>query len=104
MGMRRALAVQGLGDLRLPDPDKDRRCGWADSLRGLSRDGSPAESKVFRSRAKPRHCPTGAVFGGLGNGAAVDQTDNVCASRRNACPLGARHTSGGILPGGGVPE
>ena len=98
------MAAQGLGDLRLPDPDKDRRRGVADGLRGLGRDGPSAESKVLRSRAKPRHCPTGAVFGGLGNGAAVDQTDNVCASRRNACPLGARHTSGGILPGGGVTE
>ena len=43
VGMRRALAVQGLGDLRLPDPDKDRRCGWADSLRGLGRDGPLCE-------------------------------------------------------------
>ena len=40
---RRALAVQGLGDLRLPDPDKDRRCAWADGLRGLGRDGPPCE-------------------------------------------------------------
>ena len=39
VGMRRALAVQGLGDLRLPDPDKDRRCGRADSLRRLGRNG-----------------------------------------------------------------
>ena len=39
VGMRRALAVQGLGDLRLPDPDKDRRRGWADSLRRLGRNG-----------------------------------------------------------------
>ena len=36
---RRALAAQGLGDLRLPDPDKDRWRGWADGLRGLGRDG-----------------------------------------------------------------
>ena len=43
VGMRRALAVKGLGDLRLPDPDKDRRCGWADSLRGLGRDGPLCE-------------------------------------------------------------
>ena len=43
VGMRRALAAQGLGDLRLPDPDKDRRCGWADSLRGLGRNGPPCE-------------------------------------------------------------
>ena len=37
------MAVQGLGDLRLPDPDKDRQSAWADGLRGLSRDGSPCE-------------------------------------------------------------
>jgi len=43
VGMRRALAAQGLGDLRLPDPDKDRRCGWADSLRGLGRNGPLCE-------------------------------------------------------------
>ena len=48
VGMRRALAVQGLGDLRLPDPDKDRQSAWADGLRGLSRDGSPAGTKVLR--------------------------------------------------------
>ena len=36
----RALAGQRLGDLRLPDADKDRQRGWADGLRGLSRDGS----------------------------------------------------------------
>ncbi len=34
-----ALTAQGLGDLRLPDPGKDRQCGWADGLRGLGRDG-----------------------------------------------------------------
>ncbi len=35
-----ALAVQGLGDLRLPDPDKDRQpVRWADGLRNLGRDG-----------------------------------------------------------------
>lgn len=44
------MAVQGLGDLRLPDPDKDRRCGKTDGLRGLSRDGSLAGTKVHRSR------------------------------------------------------
>ena len=38
-----ALAVQGLGDLRLPDPDKDRRRGKGDGLRGLGRDGPPCE-------------------------------------------------------------
>ena len=46
VGMRRALAVQGLGDLRLPDPDKDRCCGWADSLRGLGRNGPPCERRT----------------------------------------------------------
>ena len=46
VGMRRALAVQGLGNLRLPDPDKDRRCGWADSLRGLGRNGPPCERRT----------------------------------------------------------
>ena len=39
----RSLAVQGLGDLRLPDPDKDRQRGKADGLRGLGRDGPPCE-------------------------------------------------------------
>ncbi len=33
------MAAQGLGDLRLPDPDKDRRRAWADGLPGLGRDG-----------------------------------------------------------------
>ena len=55
VGMRRALAVQGLGDLWLPDPDKDRRCGWADSLRGLGRNGPPCE----------RRTDVGAVYDGL---------------------------------------
>ena len=44
--------------------------------------------------------PTGAVFGGL----ATEQTDNVCASSRNGCLLGARHTADGIHPGCGVAE
>ena len=40
----RALAVQGLGDLGLPDPDKDRhQKGKADGLRGLGRDGPLCE-------------------------------------------------------------
>ena len=42
----RALAVQGLGDLRLPDPDKDRQSVWTDGLRGLSRNGSPCERRT----------------------------------------------------------
>ena len=46
VGMRRALAVHGLGDLRLPDPAKDRRRGWADSLRGLGRNGPPCERRT----------------------------------------------------------
>ena len=41
VGRWRALAAQGLGDLRLPDPDKDRQLvREADGLRGLGRDGS----------------------------------------------------------------
>jgi len=37
------LAAQGLGDLRLPDPDKDRRpVRWTGGLRSRSRDASPA--------------------------------------------------------------
>ena len=39
----RALAVQGLGDYRLPGPDKDRLRGKGDGLRGLGRDGPPCE-------------------------------------------------------------
>ena len=39
----RALAVQGLGDLRLPDPDKDRLRGEGDGLRDLGRNGPPCE-------------------------------------------------------------
>ena len=39
----RALTAQGLGDLRLPDPGKDRQCGWADGLQGLGRNGPPCE-------------------------------------------------------------
>ena len=42
----RALAAQGLGDLRLPDPDKDRQSVWADGLRGLGRDGPPCERRT----------------------------------------------------------
>ena len=63
-----------------------------------------ARSKEQRPRPKAWHCRSGAVFGSLGNGAVVDQTDNVCASSRNGCLLPARNTSGGILPGGGVEE
>ena len=38
------MTVQGLGDLRLPDPGKDRQQkGLADGLQGLSRNGSPCE-------------------------------------------------------------
>ena len=41
------MTVQGLGDLRLPDPGKDRQQkGLADGLRGLSRNGSPCERRT----------------------------------------------------------
>ena len=40
------MTEQGLGDLRLPDPGKDRQCGWADGLRGLGRDGPPCERRT----------------------------------------------------------
>ena len=40
----RALTAQGLGDLGLPDPGKDRqRRVWADGLRRLGRDGPLCE-------------------------------------------------------------
>ena len=41
------MTVQGLGDLRLPDPGKDRQQkGLADGLQGLSRNGSPCERRT----------------------------------------------------------
>ena len=41
------MTVQGLGDLRLPDPGKDRQLkGWADGLRGLGRNGPPCERRT----------------------------------------------------------
>ena len=44
VGMLRALAAQGLGDLGLPDPDKDRcRAGGKDGPQGPGRDGPPCE-------------------------------------------------------------
>ena len=41
------MTVQGLGDLRLPDPGKDRQLkGWTDGLRGLGRNGPPCERRT----------------------------------------------------------
>ena len=38
------MAVQGLGDLRLPDPDKDRKLvRWTDGLTAPGRNGPPCE-------------------------------------------------------------
>ena len=83
---------------------RDRRCGWADGLQGLSRDGSLLERRKDARGRKAWHCPPGAVCGSLGCGFDAEQTDTVCASSRNGCPLPARNTSGGILPGRGVEE
>ena len=53
----RALTAQGLGDLRLPDPGKDRQhVRVADALRGLGRDGPSiikhGEAVPWRNSAK----------------------------------------------------
>ena len=77
---------------------RDRRCGRADGLTGLSRNGSLARSgydvrgsvcclALTSRRSLWRTC-----------------SDTVCASSRNGCLLDARNTSGGVHPGGGVEE
>ena len=46
-----AWAVQGLGDLRLPDPDQDRQLvRWADGLTGLGRNGPLASAALTFER------------------------------------------------------
>jgi len=97
--------VQGLRDLKLPDPDKDRRQkGWTDGLRGLGRDGPLLERRSDALGRKALHQATGAVCGSLGCGFDAEQTDTVCASGPKGRPLPTRNTYGGILPGRGVEE
>ena len=63
---------------------RDRRCGRADGLTGLSRNGSPAQSG-YDVRGSVC-CPA------LTSRRSLWRTcsDTVCASRRNACLLAAR--------------
>ena len=54
----RALAAQGLGDLGLPDPDKDRQLvRWADGLPALGPAGPSCErdTGVMREMVFPAH-------------------------------------------------
>ena len=77
---------------------RDRRCGRADGLTGLSRNGSPARSG-YDVRGSVC-CPA------LTSRRSLWRTcsDTVCACSRNGCFLDARNTSGGVHPGGGVEE
>ena len=110
------MAVQGLGDLRLPDPDKDRHraVGRRPPEPGperpiIGRDALRLMREITVSRALALSYDIGkngyeGDAGGpaqsLADSAAVRvadvcgpvtaMADNVCASSRNGCPLAAR--------------
>ena len=77
--------------------------GKADGLTGLGRDG-PLLDRRQDVDGEAWHYPTGA---GCTYGITVEFALTVgtrCASGRNGRILGARNTSGGVFPGGGVEE
>ena len=95
---------------------RDRRCVWADGLRGLSRDGSfscergtagDAGDDGPRELALPyelRYLATTLMRSAVRHSLWRTCSDTVCASSRDGCILAARNTSGGVYPGRGVEE
>ncbi len=63
----RALAAQGLGDLRLPDPDKDRHCaaGRRPHRPGPERPTCSNKGSTFAAADAALHRPSGAGCGWL---------------------------------------